>query len=143
MNIEKVGVILELNKDDFIHKGFGYIKDKVKISENKEVSIGFSPDSMLNFNFAFQQKIEELCQQFRKENQNETLKKENEEINENIFTKYKGYLLDLVLLPDTGFKGIDKINIANNSIVYFQIKPNLSMGFLVHKELAYLLFGGE
>lgn len=138
MNIQNVGVIFELEKDNFIHKGFGYIKNKMKLTTEENISFGFNPT--FSFNNAFQNRIEELSKQFQKENQYETMKKENQEINNDIFEKYKGYLLDIIILPDNGFKGIDVINIANSSIVYFQLYSNISIGFLVQKELAYILF---
>ncbi|AVQ21510.1 hypothetical protein C4N15_07540 [Fusobacterium necrophorum subsp. funduliforme] len=138
MKIQNVGVIFELEKDNFIHKGFGYIKNKMKLTTENNISFGFNP--VFSFNNAFQNKIEELSKQFQKENQYETIKKENQEVNFDIFEKYKGYLLDIIIFPNNSFKGIDAINIANSSIVYFQLYSNISIGFLVQKELAYILF---
>lgn len=143
MEVKNIGVIFDLEKDNFLHKGFGYIKSKRKIDlEELEggTNLAFSPSQMINFNFAFQKKVEEIATRFQKDNQLENIERENETLRDSIFEKYKGHLLDIVILPDTGLKGIDKTNITNNSILYFQLEGNISMGFLIHRELAVILF---
>ncbi|MGL5719160.1 hypothetical protein [Cetobacterium sp.] len=127
MNIE-LSLIKDINIDKVMFDGSAYIIEE----ESDEIGINsFSKHS-------FDSVINGIVNQYDKEETYNSINNIHENITEYLETT-GNIKKRIILLPDTGIRGIDKVNYNLNSIMYFKVSDDFGIGFFVNKTLATFL----
>lgn len=127
MNI-KLALVETLEQNKIMFDGSAYIIEEMEEEEFTSSLLKHSFDNVIN----------DIVNAYDKE---ETYKSSGEihnAINEYLKIK-ENVKKTIILLPDSGLRGTDKVNLTLNSILYFKISENFGLGFLVNKTLALFL----
>lgn len=124
----KLSLIETLEQNKIMFDGSAYIIEDIEKEELTSSLLKYSFDNVIN----------NIVNAY---DQEETYKSSGEihnAINEYLKIK-EDVKKTIILLPDNGLRGIDKVNLTLNSILYFKIAENFGLGFLVNKTLASFL----
>lgn len=135
MEIKDVGIIFDINSQNFIADGSLYINDVAE--EEQEISLVSKTVS----SFSFENAVAKIVSEASTIHELKTEEYYSEEI-QSYFEKNKNKKLDIIFFTEFGIKGVDKISIKDSSIIYFSLYGNIKLGFFINKTLANILFGG-
>ena len=124
----KLMIIDNLDFDKIMFDGTAYI-----LEEEEEESL---TTALMKNNF--DNTIDKIINLYEKEEMYSTVNSINDEINTYLKSK-ENVKKTIILLPDTGLRGTDKINLTLNSLLYFKISNELGLGFFVNKLLSSIL----
>lgn len=136
MEIKKIGIIYEIDANNFLADGSVYINKNI----NKKEPLNFASKILASMSF-----------------ENMTLKAISDSTNMNEFKDEKYYsnelmnffqqnnknILDVIFFPETGVKGTHKISLNDTAILYLSLEGNIKLGFFINKTVAKILFNGD
>lgn len=124
----KLSLIADIDINKVMFDGSAYI-----IEEEKEES-----DISFLMKHSFDNVINSIVSQYEKEDTYQSINNIHENINEYLKST-EGVKKTIILLQDSGLRGVDKVNYALNSILFFKISEEFGLGFFVNKTLATFL----
>lgn len=137
-NVEGMGIIFNIDASKFVADGTFYLIEDYNEQSDTDSQISLISSSIKDL--FFESKVQKLINEV---NDNASLKSvdyRNSEIY-NWFSQRNGRKLDLIMFTDTGLRGTDKVNMEENSIIYFKISDCLKLGFFINKMMANIIFG--
>lgn len=137
MEIKKVGIIKDIVSENFLADGSVYIN---KVVEGKEEPISLVSKQLSAMSF------ENVTSKIINNATNITDFKTEDYFSTELidyFANNRDKILDVIIFPETGVRGIHKISLTDSSIVYFALYGNIKIGFFVNKTIANIVFGGE
>lgn len=137
-NVEGMGIIFNIDTSKFVADGTFYLIEDYNEQSDTDSQISLISSSIKDL--FFESKVQKLINEV---NDNASLKSvdyRNSEIY-NWFSQRNGRKLDLIMFTDTGLRGTDKVNMEENSIIYFKISDCLKLGFFINKMMANIIFG--
>lgn len=124
----KLSLIKEIEESKIMFDGCAYV------IEDESENIGIN--SMMKY--SFDSVINNIVENYDKEESFKSVNKIHEDITEYLDST-KDVKKTIILLPDNGLRGVDKVNYNLNSLFYFKISDNFGLGFLVNKTLSEFL----
>lgn len=133
MQIKEVGIIYDINSNNFLADGSLYVNI---VEENQEISLVSKTIS----SFSFENTVSKMIADSSAADSIKSEKYYSDEIT-SFFEKNKGKRMDIIFFTEYGIKGIDKVSITDSSIIYLSLYGNVKLGFLINKTIANILFG--
>lgn len=132
------GIIEDIESDKLMFNGSCYVISDPGEKNSGETGIR-NKVKKLSFDYA----INKLVNDYIKNEQSISPEIRSDEI-ENFFAERTNRLLDVILMPDSGIRGKDKVLLSDNSILFIGITGNIKIGFYINKTLAkIILMGGQ
>lgn len=141
MEIKDIGVIYEIESKNFLADGTLYINKIIEPKQDDDI-LNITIANKITSSFAFENVITNII-----ENSNLMHKTKTEGYYKGQLTKFfndnKDKKLDIIIFPETGIKGVDKIDLKEASILYLALYGNVKIGFFINKTIAKVVFGDE
>lgn len=137
MEIKNVGLINDINAENFLADGSVYIN---KVVEEKSEPINLVSKQLSAMSF------ENMTSKIINNATNITEFKTEDYFSSELleyFANNRDKILDVIIFPETGVQGINKVSLKDTSIVYFSLYGNIKIGFFINKTIANIVFGGD
>jgi hypothetical protein len=131
-----IGIIEDIEPGKFYCEGMLYVNENITEASDETISLS----NMIN-KISFENRINQIINQALDDLDDKTTEERTEQI-EQFIADREGQILDLIFFPDMGIRGLEKINLNDNSIVYIKVSENAKLGFFVNKTIAKYIFGG-